>query len=187
VRQRTEFVPQVADNRCSNQAGRLHWQAYSEPTTIELTLEHQHMKRILGMKNTSLAHSFAVILLGSASLVPLASANYEIVQTTGGVSYVSGGIGTDSIDRLSSLADDFNLKLVFALNSGAYVSDVRVAIANAAGKTLLDTTSEGPWFLTRLPVGNYQIVATFAGHAVTRQIAVGAAKLRTVDFRWTSE
>jgi hypothetical protein len=156
--------------------------------TTESTLEHQHMKRILGMESTSLAHSLAVILLSSASLVPLASANYEIVQTTGGgVSYVSGGIGTDSIDRLSSLAGDFNLKLVFALNSGAYVSDVRVAIANAAGKTLLDTTSEGPWFLTRLPVGNYQIVATFAGHAVTRQIAVGAAKLRTVDFRWTSE
>ena len=75
-----------------------------------------------------------------------------------------------------------------AHNSGEYVSGVRVAIANAAGKTLLDTTSEGPWFLTRLPVGNYQIVATYAGNAVKSQIAVGAAKqLRTIDFRWGSE
>ena len=146
------------------------------------------MKRILGMKSKSLAHSFAVILLGSASLVPLASANSDaIVQTAGGVSYVSGGVGTDSIDRLSSLAGDFNLKLVFALKSGAYVSDVRVAIADAAGKTLLDTTSEGPWFLAKLPVGNYQIVATFAGNAVKRQVAIGGAKLRTADFRWASE
>ena len=147
------------------------------------------MKRIPGMKGKSLAHSFAAILLCSASLVPVASANSDdaVVQTAGGVSYVSGGVGTDSIDRLNSLAGDFNLKLVFALKSGAYVSDVRVAIADAAGKTLLDTTSEGPWFLTRLPVGNYQIVATFAGNAVKRQIAVDTAKLRTVDFRWTSE
>lgn len=138
------------------------------------------MKRILGMKRKSLAHSFAAILLGSASLVPalvpITSAKMDaIVQTAGGVSYVSGGVGADSIDRLGSLAGNFNLKLVFALKSGEYVNGVRVAIADAAGKTLLDTTSEGPWFLTKLPVGNYQIVATFAGNAVKRQIAVGAA------------
>lgn len=128
------------------------------------------------------------IMLGVASLVTVANANGdESVQTAGGVSYVSGGVGTDSIDRLRSLSGDFNLKLVFAMNSGDYVSGVGVAIADAAGKTLLDTTSEGPWFLARLPAGNYQIVATFGGKAVKRQIAVGAAKLRTVDFRWPSE
>ena len=130
----------------------------------------------------------AAILLGAASLVPVANASSDaIVQTAGAVSYVSGGVGTDSIDRLNSLAGDFNLKLVFALKSGAYVSDVRVAITDAAGKTLLDTTSEGPWFLTRLPVGKYQIVATFAGNAEKRTIAVGAEKLKTIDFRWASE
>ena len=133
-------------------------------------------------------HTFAAALLGCASLVPVASANSDaIVQTSGGVSYVSGGVGKDSIDRLSSLAGNFNLKLVFALKSGEYVSGVRVAIADAAGKTLLDATSERPWFLTRLPVGNDHIVATFAGRMVKRQITVGPAKPRTVDFRWASE
>jgi hypothetical protein len=130
----------------------------------------------------------AAILLGAAALVPVANATSdEIVQTAGGVSYVSGGVGTDSIDRLGSLARDFNLKLVFALKSGDYVSDVKVTIADAAGKTLLDTTSDGPWFLTKLPAGKYQIVATFAGNAEKRTIAVGAEKLKTVDFRWGSE
>ena len=151
------------------------------------------MKRISGMKSKSFAHSLAAILLGSAALVPallpMASAigDDAIVKTAGGVSYVSGGVGTDSIDRLNSLAGDFNLKLVFALKSGDYVSDVKVAIADAAGKTLLDITSDGPWLLTRLPAGSYQIVATFAGNAVKRQVAVGSAKLMTVDFRWASE
>lgn len=146
------------------------------------------MKRIFGMKRKFLAHSFTAILLGSASLLPAAGAdNDAIVQTAGGVRHVSGGIGTESRDRLSSLAGDFNLKLVFALKSGDYVSDVRVAIADAAGKTLLDTTSEGPWFLARLPAGNYQIVATLSGNAVKRQVALGAAKLRTIDLRWASE
>jgi hypothetical protein len=128
------------------------------------------------------------ILLGAASLVSAADANSdESVQTAGGVSYVSGGVGSASIDRLSSLAKDFNLKLVFALKSGDYVSGVKVTIADAAGKTLLDTTSEGPWFLTKLPAGNYQIVATLAGNAEKRTIAVGAEKLKTIDFRWGSE
>jgi hypothetical protein len=130
----------------------------------------------------------AAILMGAASPVPAANANSdESVHTAGGVSYVSGGVGTASLDRLSSLAKDFNLKLVFALKSGDYVSDVKVTIADAAGKTLLDTTSEGPWFLTRLPAGNYQIVATLAGNAEKRTVAVGAEKLKTVDFRWGSE
>jgi len=146
------------------------------------------MKRILDMKSKSLAHGLAAILLGSASLLPVASADNDgIVQTSGGVSYVSGGIGSESRDRLGSLARDFNLKLVFAMKSGEYVSGVRIAIADAAGKTLVDATSEGPWFLTRLPAGNYQIIATFAGNAVRRQVAVGAARLTAIDLRWASE
>ena len=91
------------------------------------------------------------------------------------------------MERLSWLARDFNLKLVLALKSGDYVSDVKVTIADAAGKRLLDTTSEGPWFLAKLPAGNYQIAATFAGKAEKRTIAVGAKKLKTIDFRWSSE
>jgi len=144
------------------------------------------MNRTLGNKRPFLAHSVAVILLGSASLISVPSVSGDEIKTAGGVPYVSGGIGTDSIDRLGSLVSAYNLKLVFALSSGEYVSDVRVAIANAAGATLLDATSEGPWLLTRLPPGNYRVVATFAGNAVTRQVAVGN-NLRTVDFRWVSE
>jgi len=141
------------------------------------------------MRNSKLITAAVVaILLGAASLVPVANANSdEIVQAAGGVSYVSGGVGSDSIDRLSSLARDFNLKLVFALKSGEYVSDVKVTIADATGKTLVDTTSEGPWFLAKLPMGKYQIVATFAGNAEKRTIAIGAEKLKTIDFRWASE
>jgi hypothetical protein len=145
------------------------------------------MNRIFGIESKMFAQRFAAILLCSASLVSFASASSDaIVQTSGGVTYVSGGVGKESIDRLSSLARDFNLKLVFAMKSGAYVSGVRVAIADAAGKMLLDTTSEGPWFLAKLPAGNYQVVANFEGTALKKQVAIGAARLRTVDFRWTS-
>ncbi len=138
---------------------------------------------------TMLVPALVPAWIPGASAAPIASNTRDdaVVKTAGGVSYVSGGVGTDSLDRLNSLAGDFNLKLVFAMNSGSYVSAVGVVIADAAGKTLLNATSDGPWFLTRLPAGNYQVVATFAGTSVKRQVAVGAVKLRTVDFRWASE
>jgi hypothetical protein len=148
-----------------------------------------YTKEAIIMKLSKLFVTAVVAILpGAALLVSSASASGdEIVQIAGNVAYVSGGVGTTSIDRLNALAGDFNLKLVFALKSGDYVSDVRVNIADATGTALLDTTSDGPWFFTKLPAGNYQIVATFAGNAEKRTIAVGSEKLKTVDFRWGSE
>ena len=134
-------------------------------------------------------HGFAALILGGTTLLSMSNAISAdaTVQTSGGVSYVSGGVGDSSISKLESLAKDFNLKLVFALQSGNYVSDVKVVIADAKGKTLVDATSAGPWFLVKLPAGSYQIVATFAGKDVKRPITLGTAKLQTVDFRWATE
>ena len=140
------------------------------------------------MKDSKCTAAAVALLLASATLVPVAyTADEEAVRSSGGVSYVSGGVGTASTDRLSSLAKDFNLKLVFALKSGDFVSGVDVTIADATGKTLINTKSEGPWFLTRLPAGNFKIAATFDGKTESRTIAVGAEKLKTVDFRWAGE
>ena len=146
------------------------------------------MKTIFGIKRDLISYSFAAIILGSASFVSIASTNSEgVFQTSGGISYVSGGVGDESIGRLNALSRDFNLKLVFAMKSGEFASGVRVVIADTKGVTLLDTTSEGPWFFTRLPAGNFHVAATFAGNTVTQQTAVDPTKLRTIDFRWASE
>jgi hypothetical protein len=147
------------------------------------TAEHQIMQR------KSLTQNLLAILLGAAAIGAVAATTGDeaIDHTTGSVPYVSGGVGKDSIDRLTTLSGKFNLKLVFALKAGDYVSDVKVTIGDDRGTSLLDTTSDGPWFLTNLPPGNYQIVATFAGVAQRRTVAVGAQKLNTVDFRWDSD
>lgn len=147
------------------------------------------MKSIPGSVSKMLTRGFAAMLLGCISFASVASTDGDaIVQTTAsGVSYVSGGVGTASIDRIKSLAGGFNLKLVFAGASGAYLTDVRVNIADSTGRTLLDIPSEGPWFLAKLPRGDYRIVATFAGNAVKQRVSIGTEKLRTVQFRWASE
>lgn len=131
--------------------------------------------------------SCAALALSAVALPPVNAANDEVVQSSGGVSYVSGGVGETSIAALNALARDFNLKLVFALKSGDYVNGVKVGIANAAGNALVDATSEGPWFLAKLPAGTYQVTASFAGKTEKRSIAVGAGRLTTADFRWATE
>ena len=147
------------------------------------------MKRIPDMKNAVPARNIVALLLSAALFAPISHAqnNEAIMQTVGNVPYVSGGIGIASIDRLDSMSSQFNLKLVFALKSGEYLSDVKVTITDAAGKAIVDTMSDGPWLLTKLPPGKYQIAASFAGNTVKRTVAVGAARLNTVDFRWASE
>jgi hypothetical protein len=144
--------------------------------------------RVFGARRRPVPNLLAAALLSSALLVPVTSASgAETIQTVGNISYVSGGVGTESQDRLNSLTKEFNLKLVFAMKSGGYVSGARVTLADAGGKTLLDTSSEGPWLLVKLPSGRYRVMATLSGKTIERKTAVNAANLKTLDFRWSSE
>jgi len=138
------------------------------------------------IRGTEAAGAFAVgLLLATATHAPFASAKGdEIVRAPSGVSYVSGGAGTESIDLLRSMQRDFNVKLVFALDNGQYVAEVAVTIVDASNNVLLEAVSEGPWLMARLPAGAYQIRASYGGRSETRHVAVGSAALRTVDFRW---
>ena len=145
------------------------------------------MKAISRSKSKFLAISRAAVLIGAVSFFPAANAVDGVVQNMGNIAYVSGGVGDESIERLQSMRDEFNLKLVFALKSGAYLSDVHTVISDAKGRSLLDTTSDGPWLMTRLPAGSYQVVVSSAGVAKKRQVSVAANGMKTVDFRWDSD
>jgi hypothetical protein len=140
------------------------------------------------MKRKRLGHgAIAAILLLAAPFLSFAADADGVVQRAGDIPYVSGGVGAESMDRLNRVVGDFNLKLVFAAKSGSYLNDVRVAISDGKGKELLSKTSQGPWFLVKLPAGKYRIVATFGGNAERREITIGAEKLATIDFRWASD
>jgi len=131
---------------------------------------------------------FAVAVLCCAMLsTPALAADDANVRTGNGISYVSGGVGAGSMEKLSAIAGQFNLKLVFALKSGSYLSGVDVSIMDTSGKSLLAVTTEGPWLLVNLPKGRYRIVATLGDTPVRRDVVIGAAALQTVDFRWAAE
>jgi hypothetical protein len=153
------------------------------------TEENQRMQRIKTIHKGMITRGLAALFLGCTMFLATGHAISAdaTVKTTGGIPHVSGGIGEDSLAKMETMAKDFNLKLVFALQSGNYVTDVQVAIADAKGKTLLQSTSMGPWFLVSLPPGSYQVTATFSGKDIKRSVTVSKAKLQTVDFRWAAE
>lgn len=117
-------------------------------------------------------------LLGAAQ-APAA----DQVTARNSVSFISGGVGVDSEERLKAREREFNLKLVMTLVEGNYLADVGVKIVDGAGKTVIEHVTEGPIFLAKLPGGTYAVSATYEGTTQSRKVKVGE-RLRTEYFRW---
>lgn len=108
----------------------------------------------------------------------------DAVQVNASVPAISGGVSLNARDNLRAQTPPHNVKMVFALNTGNYVSDVQVQVKDSAGKVVLDDTSNGPWLYAKLPPGSYSATATYNGNAVTQRFSVGKSGVRTAHFRW---
>ena len=131
-----------------------------------------------------LMRSFTILLLAAFPLMTVAQVPAERGQAAGGVPVLSGGIGADSQERIKAREKEFNLKLVFTLAEGSYLSGVGVTVKDAAGKTLAEHLADGPFFLARLPDGAYDVTAVYEGRTQVRKVAVRAGQLRTEYLRW---
>ena len=129
--------------------------------------------------------------LGLAAMVfaplAMAQASPEKVITQHGASFISGGVGIDSEERLKAREKEFNLKLVFILVEGNYLADIAVAIKDAKGKAVIEHVADGPFLMVRLPAGAYVVTATHDGAVHTRKVAVRNERLRTEYLRWPSK
>lgn len=109
------------------------------------------------------------------------------VRTEGDVTYVSGGVGEDEANAMKRAAGKYPLELMFinkAKPRDSYTSDVQVKITNQRGESVLDTTSEGPYFLASLPNGTYRIEATNNGETRKQQTTVKKGSHRRIVFSW---
>ena len=100
------------------------------------------------------------------------------------VPYMSGGAGADARQELLAKERDYNLKIIVADTSGAYLAAVQVVIESARKERVLDTTMDGPILLAKLAPGTYTIRATSDAKTLTRTVTIAAQGLRQVDFRW---
>jgi len=101
------------------------------------------------------------------------------------VDAIAGGVGINARARLSDeAADDHNVKMVFALDSGNYVADVDVKVMDASGRNVVGGVARGPWLYANLPPGSYTAIATYRGESVSERLMVGRKGQRTAVFRW---
>lgn len=102
----------------------------------------------------------------------------------GGVAYLSGGIGLDEREQMERMGGGYNLKLIFAVQQGNFVSDVQVSVTDGSGQTVLAVVADGPWLYAKLPAGAYAIAATYLGQTINKPAKVGASGRTQVSFVW---
>jgi hypothetical protein len=102
-------------------------------------------------------------------------------QTQGAARFVSGGVGLEERADMDAMAKEYNLKLIFAITTREYLSEVKVVIQDSGGKTHLSTTADGPWMLVKIPDGDYIIQATMGAQTVVQRRKAGKA-IQVVNF-----
>jgi hypothetical protein len=116
-----------------------------------------------------------------------ATDNARHEQVRGSVSYISGGISSDEADAMKAAAANYPLTLELAVAGPArdpYIADARVEIRDLQGNAVLNTTTEGPFLLVRLPSGTYTLDVEWNGAQKKRIVQVAADKHQHVFFEF---
>jgi hypothetical protein len=146
------------------------------------------MKKVLLILGVGLIFTVASMASASGQQKGSPICNYRLYQQGAGesVPYVTGGVGKDERACLHSMETGYNLKLVFALKSKEYLATPMVTIQDKNGKEVLHAMSNGPWFLTKVPAGEYKVTVSRPGHGTeVRHVRVGQ-KEHTSTFVWNS-
>lgn len=90
-----------------------------------------------------------------------------------GISYLSGGIGSDEAAAMRGMAKQFNVRMHFVDSTdNSSLSDVTVTLFNARREIILLVLSEGPYLYMNLPQGTYRALIRYGGVIVGQSITV---------------
>jgi hypothetical protein len=73
----------------------------------------------------------------------------------------SGGVGVEERDS----APKEGTKLVFFVESGNFLSGVKVSVKDSGGREVVNAVSKGPWMILNLPAGRYHVRASVGEQA----------------------
>jgi hypothetical protein len=108
------------------------------------------------------------------------------------VCFVSGGISSDEVIQFKSRAKEYLFEIVFVQKAVAednnrieeYLAEVQLKITDSKGNIVVDTTTEGPFFLADLPLGKYQISAEHDVVIKNNVVRIAANKHQRIVFLW---
>lgn len=125
------------------------------------------------------------LLLAATAVAAAGAGAQPALQRADGIRFASGGIGAGERGELVLVLPDYNLKLVAAAQkSGAFLSDVGLAVLDARGAKVLETTLDGPWFVARFPPGRYTLELAYRGVTQKRVVTIPAQGRRVEYVYW---
>lgn len=133
-------------------------------------------------KSCTLALTFIALVSPTMAL-----AQPPEVQNVDGITFVSGGVGDESMTALVDMEKQFDLKLFLVSNSGTYLSDVKVTVTDSHGNTMLQTASDGTVLLVNLPTGSYKVKASKNSYTALQTLNVTRGQLRTIYLRFPED
>jgi hypothetical protein len=142
-----------------------------------------------GMRQHVIACALAASasLGASAAIPPAYRAHLPPAQVSpGGIEYLTGGKTPEAADAVKRAAQEYPLELVFVEQDGAAkraLYDNPVVIRDARGDVVFAGRTDGPYFLARLPEGDYTVTTHWDAWTFTKPVTVGADRSRVV-FDW---
>lgn len=131
--------------------------------------------------------ALAVTVLNLASAETLTLPELPDIRESAGIVYISGGIGTEEVDRMRELAPSFNVRIRFQQEStGASLSDVKVVVLNEKSERLLRFETEGPLLYMKMPPGRY-LVAMAYQDTVKKQFITVRRAARSMTFTFPAD
>jgi len=130
------------------------------------------------------------LLLGAA--LAAASSGGALAEIGGitaqGRPFVSGGVAEGGREALLQQIGGSDLWVVTAARgTGAYLSDVRVVVADASGRNVIDTKLDGPWLLADLDPGRYTVTADFGDQRLVKGIKIVRGSPRETYFYFNAD
>ena len=141
----------------------------------------QHLgKKMSGKAIHLLLIPVALLFLSQSSL----GTEMELKKgSINGILYMTGGAGKGERADMVKMYRDYNLKIILAMDTGAYLALLPVTIYDSSGNRLLETEASGPWLYVRLPEGKYIVQSSYNGEVKKRNVLVGQG-LELVMFNW---
>ena len=142
------------------------------------------------MRHDALVLTAAVLAAGVIVAGPVFSTDSAALpaeEVQGNISFVSGGVGEDEAAALKRAAARFPLQLQFVQKAwprDEFLADVKVRIRDRSKTVLLDTVSQGPFLLAKLPAGTYQLEAEHEGVVKRQTVVIRAGKHERAVFVW---
>jgi hypothetical protein len=136
-------------------------------------------------KGRKFACAGAVLIALACQAAYAQDQNIPPSNTENGVTYVTGGIGSDESQALRQAAKSYNLRLTLAAKvDSAYLADVKITISRAKGDVLVTQTAQGPYFYAQLKPGAYEVRADYQGKTQSRKVQIRDKGATDIGFYW---